>query len=118
MLGKLKRVELKEFEVKNGANKGRKFNKVIFTVDVYTGENSIIKQYKGSMGEEYARKYFNYVGIKTKDLIGKMVDVTLQKRVYTINGEEHTITEIKWLNVLDENGKPIYMTKTNNEVDF
>ena len=70
--------------------------------------------------EEFAKKYFTYCGIKTKDLIGKEVECVLAKRSYEKDGEARVVNYIKYLNVLDENGNAIYLPKedTNSEIDF
>jgi hypothetical protein len=58
----------------------------------------------GSYSEKYARDYFAYCNVKTKDLVGKEVEVSL---------------DIHYMNVLDSDGKPIRMPKkANNELDF
>ena len=110
----LKKIELKELKTKDG----KKFNKVEFTCDVKMNDKGEIKTYKGSYGEQYARDYFAYCGVKTKDVVGKEVDVTLAKREFESNGETHTINYIKFLNVLNEEGQPILMKKEKTEIDF
>lgn len=117
MKGKLKKIELKEYNKKNG--KGS-FKKVNFTCDVTIDEQGNIKTLSGSYSEEFARKYFAYCGVKTKDLIGKDVECILSKRAYENDkGEERIVNFIRFINVLDENGNPIIMPKDKAEdLDF
>lgn len=111
----LKKIELKTCETKDG----KKFKKVEFICDVQVNDKGDVKTVKGSYSEEYARKYFTYCGVKTKEIIGKEVDVTLFKRNYVASdGDTRTITYIKFLNLLDENGNKIYLPKDNDDLDF
>ena len=110
----LKKIELKEFKTK----KKKKFNKVEFTCDVKVNDKGDIKTYKGSYNEQFARDYFAFCGVKTKDLVGKEVDVALAKREYESNGETKVINYIKFLNVLNEEKQPIFMKKDKTEIDF
>lgn len=117
MKGKLKKIEVREFENKDK----KKFKKVCFEVDVVTDEErGYINTLRGSYSVEFAKKYFEYCDVKTKDLIGKEVGVILAKRKYeNAEGEERTTTFIKFLNVLDENGEAILMPKDDAvELDF
>lgn len=116
MRGIIKKFELRTCETKDKKNK---FKLLEFVVDVKINDKGDIKTLKGSYGEEYARKYFAFCGVKTKDLIGKEVEVSLAKREYEKEGERRTINYIKYMNVLDENGEAIYMPKDDEEgVDF
>lgn len=115
MKAKLIKIEKKELKTKDGKNK---FNVIEFTCDVKINDKGDIKTYKGSYGEEFARKYFAYCNVKTKDLIGKTVDVSTAKRSYEYNGETRTVTYIKFLNVLDEDGQVIRMPKEDTPLDF
>ena len=116
MKGIIKKFELKQFDTKQG----KKFKKLISTVDVKLNERGDIKTVKGSFSEEYARKYFNFCGVTTKDLVGKEVEVSLAKRAYTDDeGNERQVTYAKFINVLDENGHPIIMPKDDaTTIDF
>lgn len=111
----LRKIELKQCEVKKGDNKGKKFKVLDFEVDVLVNaEKGEIKTRKGSMSEDYARRYFGYCKVKTTEAIGKTVDVVLSKRRYTNkDGEERTIEFVKYLNLLDEAGEPIIMPKAD-----
>lgn len=112
MKGILTHLELKEFTNKE---KGNKFNRLCFTVDVEK-ENKDIITLKGNMSEDYARKYFAHCNLKTKDAIGKTVDVVTARRKYVAENEERTYTYIKYLNFVDENGKPIIMPDNKKQV--
>jgi hypothetical protein len=111
MKGILKSIKRKEYKT----NKGTKFSKVEFTCDVKVNENGDVKTLKGSYGEEFARKYFTHCGVLTKDLIGKEVEVTIAKKSYEQEGEMRTYQYIKYLNVLDSEGKVIYLPKENKD---
>lgn len=66
----------------------------------------------GAYSESYARDYFKYCGVLTKDLVGKEVEIILGS-YKDKEGKEKP--KIKFLNVLDKNDKPIVMPK---ELDF
>lgn len=103
--------KLRECVVKNGENAGRKFKVMDFSVDVKT-EAGEVKTYKGTMSADYAKRYFEYCKTTTKDTLGKEVEIKLRKRIWTTSdGEERTVTEVKFMNLLDENGNPIVMPK-------
>ena len=72
MKATLKKIELKELKTKDG----KKFNKVEFTCDVKIDDKGTIKTLKGNYSEDYAKHYFKYCGVLTKDLMGKEVDVS------------------------------------------
>lgn len=115
MKGILKKVELKEYKTKEG----KKFKKFNFEVDVnYKDEE--VKTLKGSYGEQFAREYFTKCNIKVKELIGKEVGVVLAKKfIEREDGSKYSYEYIKFLNVLDENGKPVVFKKEENgEIDF
>lgn len=116
MKGKVKKIELKEFKTKDN----KKFKKLEFTCDVQIDDKGIIKTLKGSYSEEFARKYLNYCNVKTKDLIGKEVECVISKRAYENDkGEERIINFIRFLNVIDADGKPIIMPREDvEELDF
>lgn len=120
MLGILKKIELKEYEIKEGKMKGNKFKKLEFTCDVVIDEKGSINTLKGSYSDEFARKYFAYCNVKTKDLIGKNVECVISKKLYVNDkGEERTIKFIRFMNVLDADGNPIIMPKdTQQEIEY
>ena len=109
----IKRVECK-------TSKGTKFNKIEFECDVVMNDKGDVRTFRGSYGEEFARKYFTFCGVKTADLIGKQVECKLAKKEYEYNGERRVSTYIKYLNVLDAEGKAIYLPKENKDeaLDF
>ena len=117
MKGKLKKIELKEFKTKDGK---KTFKKVEFTCDVFIDDKGIIKTLKGSYSEDFARRYFAFCGVKSKDLIGKDVECVISKRAYENDkGEERAVNFIRFLNVLDHEGNPIIMPKDDIEdLDF
>lgn len=88
------------------------FDKICIDCDVVINEKNEVKTYKSEMSPEYAKKYFNFCKLSSVDAIGHPCEVTLRKRQYTnAAGEERTYTEIKYLNILGEDGKPIIMRK-------
>lgn len=91
-------------EIKSGVSRFDKKTPVVeFACDV-TKEDGSKELVHGSFSEQYARDYFTFCNVKTKDLVGKEVEVVM---------------EIKFMNVLDSDGKPIRMPKRNsNELDF
>ena len=116
MIGIIKKFELKQFETRDG----KKFKKLVVTIDIKLNEFGDIKTVKGSLSEDYARKYFKYCGVTTKDLVGQNVDVTLAKRAYTDDeGNERQVTYAKFINVLNEEGHAIIMPKDDaTTIDF
>ena len=114
MKAKLIKIEKKELKTKAGA----KFSKIEFTCDVKINDKGDVKTYKGSYSEDYARRYFAYCKVTTKDLIGKEVDVSLAKRTYEHEGESRYVNYIKWLNVLDKDGNIIKMPSENSTTDL
>lgn len=116
----LRKVQLNTYEIKKGENKGKKFKKLDFTVDVLVDpKKGEVKTRSGSMSEDYARRYFAYCNTTTAETIGKTVNVVLAKRQYEVDGEKRTIEYVKYLNLLDENGNPIIMPKSDaSEIGF
>ena len=116
MIGIIKKFELKQFESKDG----KKFKKLVATIDVKLNDRGDIKTVKGSLSEDYARKYFKYCGVTTKDLVGQNVDVTLAKRAYNDDvGNERQVTYAKFINVLNDEGHAIIMPKDDaTTIDF
>ena len=108
MFGKVKKVELKNCVRKD--NK-QKFNVFEFTCDVKIDDKGEIKTLKGSWSEDYAKKYLAFMNLKSKDMIGKELIVTIAKREYTKDDETRTITYIKYAHFIDEKGNPIYLPK-------
>lgn len=93
---------------------GKQFSKFVIECDVVMNDKGEIRSYRSEMSMEYAKKYFTYCEVGSKDLIGRPCEVTLRKRAYTTaDGEDRTITEIKYLNLLDHEGKPIIMPSEN-----
>lgn len=117
MIGTLKKIELRECQTKD---KKQKFKIVEFTCDVKVDDKGNIKTLKGSYSEEFAKKYFSYCDVKTKDLIGKDVECVTAKREWENDkGEKRIVTFIRFMNVLDKDGNPIIMPKEGTEeLDF
>ena len=114
LYGIVKKIEMLELKT----HEGKKFKKVEFVCDV-TDAKGYVKTLKGSYGEEYARRYFKYCEIETKDLIGKKVGVVLAKRSYEKDGEQHIVQFIRFMNVLDKDGNAIIMPRDNEQpMDF
>jgi len=90
--------------IKSAVSKYDKKTPIVeFACDVKKEDGSTELVY-GSFSEKYARDYFQHCNVKTKDLVGKEVEVSM---------------EIKYMNVLDADGKPIRMPKKDSsELDF
>lgn len=118
MKGILKSIEKKEFKTREG----RKFEKVVITCDVMLGNKANdVRTYNGSLGIDYAKKYFEFAGVKSKELVGKEVGIVLAKRAYQDSeGNNKTYEYIKYINILDAQGNAIVMPseKTNSSLDF
>lgn len=115
----LRKVEKKSFEVKKGNNKGAKFEKIEFTCDVIYGDNKV-RQLQGSYSVDFAREYFTHAktitGKKMLEYIGDEVEVITEKKVYERKDGGNGVYEyIKFLNVLDEEGKAIKMPKKDED---
>lgn len=117
MKGTLKKIESKEFTNKT---KGNKFTKVIVTVDCEK-KNGDIVTLRGDMSPDYAKKYFEFCGKKSKEAIGEKVEVVTARRKYVADGVEKVYTYIKYMNFLKD-GKPIIMASDkkddSKELDF
>lgn len=111
MIGKVKKVELKNCVTKDKKNK---FNVLEFTCDVKINDKGDIKTLKGSWSEEYAKKYLAYNNLKSKDMIGKELIVTLAKKEWTKDDETRTINYIKYAHFIDAEGNAIYLPKDDN----
>ena len=104
----IRSVELKHINTKDN----KKFDRIEITCDVFVDEKNV-RTRKASMSVDYAKKYFAYCGLTSADLPGKICDATLRKRPYTSKdtGELRTIEEIRYLNMLDDDGDPLIMRK-------
>lgn len=117
MKATIKRIAKKDIATKSG----KKFSKFVVEADVVVNENGEIRTYRSEMSMDYAKAYFEYCGVSSKDLVGRHCDVTLRKRAFTTaDGQERYVTEIKYLNLLDAEGKSIIMpsAKTTTDTDF
>ena len=124
MKGILKKVNVVEIVKKDKT----KFKKLNYEVDVVIDtEKKEIKTYKGDMSIDYAKDYVEFCVNelndekvkKLKDFVGKEVDVTLAKRMYTNkDGEERVYNYIKFLNFIDKDGNPIFKNKKVIDIDF
>lgn len=114
----IKSLKLNQYEAKKGDNKGKKFKKFDFVAQVTTDESKgYVKDIKGSFSEDYGRRYFKFCGFKTvSEVIGKPCEVTTQKRRWSdSDGNERTVNEVRYLHLLDENGRPIYLKEDNDD---
>lgn len=118
MKARITSVKFQEYEIKQGARKGQKFTKVRIEADVVTDEQKgIVHTYHADLGLDYAKRYFQYCGYSSQSAVGQTVDVVLQKRAYVgKDGQQHTTTEIRWLNFIDDAGNPIIMPKEGESV--
>ena len=61
-------------------------------------------------GMDYAKKYFNdFCGLKSSQLTGLSCVCTVIKKSYEKDGETRYCNDIKYLNLIDDNGKPIIL---------
>lgn len=99
---------------------GKQFSKFVIECDVLVNEKGEIRTYRSEMSMDYAKRYFQFCGVPSRELVGKDCEVTLRKRAYTAaDGTPRTITEIKYLNLIDDAGNPIIMpTETTETTDF
>lgn len=120
MKGILKRIERKEF-IKQ--DKKTKFEKIEFTVDVIYGDNKV-RTLQGSYSVDFARRYFTYTatitGKKMQDHIGDEVEVVTEKRSYDRkdDGGKGVYEYIKFVNVLDADGKAIRLPNNDDKENF
>lgn len=114
MRATIKRYVLRTCKGANGS-----FQVLDIFADVVNDKNEV-RTYRGQMGAEYAKKYFEHCGVKTKETIGLPCEISLVKEQYTTkDGEQRQVTKIKYFNLLDENNKPIIMYKNKvDELDF
>ena len=64
------------------------------------------------------KKYFESAGVSSKDAIGREVYITFGSRPYVgRDGREKIADEVRFINLIDEKGKPIMMTKSDDEAD-
>ena len=103
---------IRKVELKNCTDRdGRKFDQIQITCDVFVDEKNV-RTRRASMSVDYAKKYFAHCGLSSADLPGMVCNVTLRKRAYTNkDGDERVIEEIRYLNMLDDDGEPIIMRK-------
>ena len=124
MRGILKKVDVVEIVKKDKT----KFKKLNYEVDVIIdAEKKEVKTYKGDMSIDYAKEYVEFCVNeindekvkKIKDFVGKEVEVTLAKRIYTNKyGEERVYNYIKFLNFINKDGNPIFRNKKVIDIDF
>lgn len=104
----IRKITMKKVNTKDG----RQFDKIRIECDCIEPETNRVRTRAAEMSLEYAKDYFNYCGISSKQAIGMEVSVTMQKRAFNdANGELRTFEEIKYVNFLDENGNAIIMNK-------
>lgn len=114
MKGIIKKIEKREFKTKEG----KKFCKIITTCDIID-EKGLVRTLKNDMNEEYAKRYYEFCGLTTRDAIGKEVECVIWKKTYRKEDETRYYSFIKYLNFLDEKGAPKIMRGEDNlELDF
>lgn len=114
MKATIKKVSMKHITTQSG----KKFDKVVITCDVVTDERGTLKTYNSEMNPDYAKRYFRHCGLTSKDLPGMPCDVILRRRAFTDkDGRDGAVTEIRWLNMLDKEGKPIIMPKEETSTE-
>lgn len=115
----LKRVEKKTFNKKGqDGKKGQEFTKIEFTCDCIFGDNKI-KTLSGSYSVDFARKYFEFAntitGKKMLEYIGDEVEIITEKKAYDRkDGGKGVYEYIKFINILDAEGKVIKLPTEDN----
>ena len=126
MKGIFRKVEKKTFDIKNGKNKGQKFDKIEFTVDCIDAKGRV-ETLQGSYSMDFAKKYFAHVatiheGKKMADFLGQEVEVVTEKKSYEKADKTTGVYKyIKYMNILDAEGKAIklpFETTDANSFDF
>ena len=119
--GVITNIELKEYSKKD--DKKTKFE--VFKISVrVNGEKQGLKDLKATFSKEYGLKYFrDFCKLASRDLIGKSCKCTVIKKSFlqedeNDNSHEVFCNEIKYLNLLDENGKPMIMADSENKKDL
>lgn len=111
----LKKIEKRDCKTKAG----QKFSVIDYTCEVEVNDSGDIKILKGSMNIDYAKKYFEFCKITSKEAINKDVNVVIAKRKYSdSNGADHIVLYIKFLNFLDKDGNIIVMNTKKDEEDI
>lgn len=123
MLGKIVNISVeKNVEVKKDGVKYKKGDLVNFVrVKVEcVNDNGEVKIYKGTIGFDYFKDYLQYCGVKSKELMGKEVNVVTKRVRYTdpVTKEYIYSNEVKFLNVLNEEGKPILMPSKDSNLSL
>lgn len=115
MKGIIRKINSAERTKKNGS----KFKQIVMTVDVVTNEEKgTIKTRSAYFGEQYIKDYAKYCNLTSTEMIGKTVEVILEKKMYEKDGVEKITETIKYLNFLDEQGQPIIMKKEETDLGF
>lgn len=108
MKATIKKIGIKHITTKTGV----KFDKIVIDCDVVMNDKNEVRTYTAEMSCDYAKRYFNYCGVSSKEAIGRPCDVTLRKREYTkSDGTTGVWTDIKWFNLLDSEGNAIILRK-------
>ena len=112
MKGIVRKINLVTRNKKNGGT----FKQVVMTVDVVVNEEKgTIKTRSAYFNEQYIKDYAQHCGLTSSEMIGKTVNVVLEKKMYEKDGVEKISETIKYLNFLDNNGQPIIMKKNDEE---
>ena len=115
MKGIIKKIEKKDYKT----SQGKSFSKIVITCDVEVNDIGDIKTLKATYSPDFAKKYFEYCKISSKQAINKDVNVVVAKKNYEDNnGNSKTYSYIKFLNFLDEDGEPIIMLSDKKEEDI
>lgn len=98
---------------------GRQFDRICIDCNVIMNEKGDTLSRTAEMSVDYALKYFAHCGLTSKDLPGKVCDVTLMKRTFEdAQGQTRTFQSIKYLNMLDENGERIILNRADPKNDL
>lgn len=113
MKARINNLSMKEIKTASG----KSFKKVVIDASVVMNEKGEVRKLTCELSPEFFAKYFRDIcGVKnSKDLIGKPCEAVVSSRLYTDkNGDLRDWTFIKYINLLDSDGKPIIPQKSEN----
>lgn len=93
----------------NRTHDGVEFKLFEFYVTILSAGKFQNMELRGTMSVKRAQQYFEYCHVSTSQAKGKLVQVTVETRTFNSNGQEYQVDEIKYLNLLRDNGTPIIM---------
>lgn len=104
--------------VERKTKEDKKFTQVLITVDTIHKEE--VKTLKATMSLEYAKKYFGHCKVKSRDLVGQDCKVSIFTKSFKPEDKDEAIkfNAIRYLNLIDDEGKSILLPKETVTVDI